>query len=65
MGIQEENVRVRIYQIQSDRDTDGVRFMGFEETKNLQHDETINAAIYDRVFDGELDLDEPEAVYWS
>ncbi len=63
MGIQEDKVRVRIYQIQSDRDTDGVKFMGFEETKTLQHKEAINAAIYEKVFEGELDLDEPEAVY--
>jgi len=50
-------MRVKIYQINSDRDTDRQKFM------NLDEGETVPSSIYDEVFNAEIDETDLEAIY--
>jgi len=50
-------MRVKIYQINSDRDTDRQKFM------SLDDDKTVSSAIYDEVFNAEIDETDLEAIY--
>ena len=52
-----------IYQINRDRDSDNVCFLGMETLAKRQHTKEVNAAIYDRVYDGKLDCKSLEAIY--
>ena len=46
---------IKIYQINADRDTDGVKFLPHDYLKSVQGESTINASIYDEVFCGDVD----------
>lgn len=50
-------MRVQIYQINHKRDTESAKFMPLKE------DEVPNPAIYDEVFDAEIEESDPEAIY--
>ena len=50
-------MRVKIYQINSDRDADRQKFM------SLNDDQTVSSAIYDEVFNAEIDETDLEAIY--
>ena len=52
-----------IYQINRDRDSDNVCFLGMETLAKRQHSKEVNATIYDRVYDGKLDCQSLEAIY--
>ena len=52
-----------IYQINRDRDSGNVCFLGMETLEKRQHTKEVNAAIYDRVYDGKLDCKSLEAIY--
>ena len=52
-----------IYQINRDRDSGNVCFLGMETLAKRQHAKEVNAAIYDRVYDGKLDCKSLEAIY--
>lgn len=44
-----------IYQINVDRDTANVCFIGMESLKKIKGTKEVNAAAYDRVYDGKMD----------
>lgn len=41
-------MNVRIYQVNTDRDTNGVCFMGYDRLEKLQGTTAIDSAIYDK-----------------
>lgn len=44
-----------IYQINVDRDTANVCFIGMESLEKIKGTKEVNAAAYDRVYDGKMD----------
>lgn len=56
-------MKIKIYQINTDRDNYGCAFMGMEWLKKTMGTDTPDSTIYDRVFDGEIRGTSPEDVY--
>lgn len=56
-------MNIRIYQVNMKRDTNNVAFMRYELLEKLQGSQAVNAQIYDKVFDGEVDCQTLEDVY--
>ena len=56
-------IDIKIYQINLDRDENGVAFESMDMLSKYQHTDIINAALYDKVFDGSVDADNLEGVY--
>jgi len=56
-------MKIKIYQINTDRDDYGCAFMGMEWLKKAMDTEAPDSAIYDRVFDGEIYGTTPEDVF--
>lgn len=52
-----------IYQINVDRDTANVCFIGMESLKRIKGTKEVNAAAYDRVYDGKMDCISLESIY--
>lgn len=50
-------MRVKIYQVNSDRDTNGVKFRGLDQEAVNQGKVQIDASVYDEVFNAEMDFD--------
>lgn len=48
-------MKIKIYQIDLERDSDRVCFWGFDMLQKLQGSEVINSSIYDTVFCGTVD----------
>lgn len=51
----ENKMKIKIYQIDMDRDLHRVKFQGYEEMQKYQESADIDASIYDRVFMGDVD----------
>ena len=56
-------MKIKIYQIDVDRDDDDVAFASLDETIMRQGESRINSEIYDKVFDGDVDCETLEDVY--
>ena len=56
-------MKVRIYQVNTDRDKDRIAFMEYDHLECFQGTKEINSSVYDKAFDGELDLISLEDVY--
>ena len=56
-------MKISIYQINTERDWDGVVFEGYEKLEDIQGSPNINSALYDTVFEGEVDCKNLEDVY--
>ena len=56
-------MKIKIYQINTDRDNYGCAFMGMEWLKKAMGTDTPDSTIYDRVFEGEIRGTSPEDVY--
>lgn len=52
-----------IYQINVERDTANVCFIGMESLKKIKGTKEVNAAAYDRVYDGKMDCISLENIY--
>lgn len=52
-----------IYQINVDRDTANVCFIGMESLEKIKGTKKVNAAAYDRVYDGKMDCISLENIY--
>lgn len=52
-----------IYQINVDRDTANVCFIGMESLERIKGTKEVNAAAYDRVYDGKMDCISLENIY--
>ena len=55
--------RVKIYQINTDRDKERLIFAGSDVLMKNKLDLEIDASIYDEVFNGELETKEPEKMF--
>lgn len=52
-----------IYQINVERDTANVCFIGMESLEKIKGTKEVNAAAYDRVYDGKMDCISLESIY--
>lgn len=52
-----------IYQINMDRDAANVCFIGMESLEKIKGTKEVNAAAYDRVYDGKMDCNSLENIY--
>ena len=56
-------MRIKIYQINRERDKNVVKFLRYEHLDNFQETKDINASIYDEVFRGDVDCEDLEDVF--
>lgn len=56
-------MRIKIYQINQDRDTNKVKFSDFDSLKILQGNTDIDSSIYKNVFYGDVDCEDLEEIY--
>ena len=56
-------MRIKIYQINPDRDKNLVKFLQYKHLDNFQDTKDINAYIYDEVYNGEVDSDNLEEIF--
>ena len=56
-------MKIKIYQIDTDRDINRVKFMGLEELSKYQGRNEIDASLYNEMFSGEVDCKDLEEVY--
>lgn len=56
-------MRMRLYQINTDRDEKGLAFMNYEFVKRRTNTDRIDRNIYDCVFDGEVSCKSLESVF--
>lgn len=50
-------MKLRIYQINTQLDNDRIKFLSYREQRVITGMNMLNAKIYTKVFDGELDVD--------
>lgn len=56
-------MNIKIYQINYNRDTDRIKFLGLDSLADLQGTPDINSRIYDRVYQGNVEAASLEDVY--
>ena len=60
-------IKIKVFQINQDRDPLRIKFCGLQETRDIQRSKgllaTLNPAIYDEVFSGDMDCHSLEGVY--
>ena len=56
-------MRVKIYQINSDRDRHLIKFLGLESMKKSMGVDSVDSSLYDEVFNAELDTDNLEEIF--
>lgn len=56
-------MKIKIYQVNGDRDENRVKFIRFENLERWQGSSDIQSHIYDRVFDGDVDCKSLEGIY--
>lgn len=56
-------MRVKLYQINTSRDKNQVKFLDLDALEQFQGSSEVDAGIYDEVFDGELDITDMEELF--
>ena len=56
-------MRVKIYQMNADRDRHLIKFLGLESMKKFMGVNSVDYSLYDEVFNAELDTDNLEEIY--
>lgn len=56
-------MEIKIYQINTDRDKNSVKFLKYGNLEKYQDTKDINASIYDEVFSGDVDCEDLEDIY--
>ena len=56
-------MEIKIYQINTDRDKNSVKFLQYGYLEKYQDAKDINASIYDEVFSGDVDCGDLEDIY--
>ena len=54
---------IKIYQINLSRDDDRVAYLGLSQLDKFQGSSEVNSGIYDKVFEGAVEVDTLEGVY--
>ena len=57
-------MKIEIWQINLHRDTNAVAFFGLDIAQKINKTGKINFSIYDKVFDGDVDCEDLEEVYY-
>lgn len=58
-------MKIKIYQINMDRDKQRICFCSLKELEKFQGNAEVNGELYDQVFDGEVSVKDLERVYWK
>lgn len=56
-------MRIKIYQIASDKDNNRVKFFGYDSLQKLQGNADVNPSIYKNVYHGDVDCNNLEDIY--
>lgn len=56
-------MKVKIYQVNTQRDKNKVKFLGLDQIRKYQGAEKVDATLYDEVFSGDVACKNPEDVY--
>lgn len=56
-------MNITIYQVNMDRDTNRIAFMGYDSLERFQGSSDIDCKIYDKVYEGNFDFESLEDVY--
>ena len=56
-------MKVKIYQVNTQRDKNKVKFLGLDQIRKYQGTENVDATLYDEVFSGDVACKNPEDVY--
>lgn len=56
-------MNITIYQVNMDRDTNRIAFMGYDNLERFQGSSDIDCKIYDKVYEGNFDFESLEDVY--
>lgn len=56
-------MKVKIYQMNADRDRHLIKFLGLESMKKSMGVDSVDSSLYDEVFNAELDTDNLEEIY--
>lgn len=56
-------MRIKIYQIDQEKDTNKIKFSGIDSLKKLQGNADIDSSIYKNVFYGDVDCEDLEDIY--
>lgn len=56
-------MRVKIYQIDSERDINKIKLFGYDSLQKFQGSSDVNSSIYDEVFNAEIENSLPEDVF--
>ena len=56
-------MKVKIYQMNADRDRHLIKFLGLESMKKFMGVNSVDSSLYDEVFNAELDTDNLEEIY--
>ena len=56
-------MRTQIYQINPDKDTNRVLFLGYDEIEEVAHSQ-FDPSIYDKVFDGDIPETDLEDIFY-
>ncbi len=56
-------MKIKIFQINTDRDVNNVKFAGYDSLEKWQGTTDIDASLYDEVFDGEVEASGLEGIY--
>ena len=56
-------MRVKIYQMNTDRDRHLIKFLGLESMKKFMGVNSVDSSLYDEVFNAELDTDNLEEIF--
>lgn len=56
-------MRIKIYQINPDKDRNKVKFAGYDSLKRYQGNNDIDSGIYKNVFHGDVDCNDLEDIY--
>ena len=56
-------MEIKIYQINTDRDKNSVKFLQYGYLEKYQDTKDVNASIYDEVFSGDVDCEDLEDIY--
>ena len=55
-------MKVKIYQVNTQRDKNKVKFLGLDQIRKYQGTENVDATLYDEVFSGDVACKNPEDV---
>lgn len=56
-------MKIKVFQINTERDKNDVKFMGYKELPKWQNSQKVDSSLYDEVFSGDVECESLEGVY--